>query len=401
MTPATVYVGLVGAEAELLMTGRRLRAWLCLGASDTVFPRAVYEDLYAGKIIRPGGLTVVDAGGQTTYQALEFPAVVGIQMPSGGVVVAHISARVSDEILEPTIGRDVLGVLGMRLVQAGDDLPILESYGWQAFERDVADLYRALGARVLLDVGLAGFQVDILVIEATPSGQTVRCAVECKYYSRPVSSRTVNDFARVVATLRDAGLVDRGVIVTSSGFSRQAREVGAATGLELITLEDLRRAVADHSQQPQTRTPVPAPPPVPPGPHRRSPRVFVIMPFDEALQDVYHLGIREVAVGLGASCERADEMQYVGGVIQKIEASIDEAEVVVAEVTEANRNVDYEVGFAHGRNRPVVLLTQRTDHIPFDLRNYRHVVYSSIMDLRTKLEPLLRALFRSGADDCS
>jgi len=60
--------------------------------------------------------------------------------------------------------------------------------GWE-FERSVAAAYRTLGAQVKHDVSIAGNQLDLLVLERTPSGSGVRIAVECKVYGRPVALR--------------------------------------------------------------------------------------------------------------------------------------------------------------------------------------------------------------------
>jgi len=46
-----------------------------------------------------------------------------------------------------------------------------------SFEREVASLYRALGAQVELDRGLAGNQIDLLVTERTPAGSDIKVAV--------------------------------------------------------------------------------------------------------------------------------------------------------------------------------------------------------------------------------
>ena len=57
--------------------------------------------------------------------------------------------------------------------------------GYQ-FEREVAAIYRALGAKVEVDVGLAGSQIDIVLKEQTLTSSDVTVAVECKSTERPV-----------------------------------------------------------------------------------------------------------------------------------------------------------------------------------------------------------------------
>lgn len=56
-------------------------------------------------------------------------------------------------------------------------------------------------------------------------------------------------------------------------------------------------------------------------------------------------------------------------------------------MSERNTNVYYEVGYAHGIGKPVVLVTKATEDIPFDLRHYPHVVHGgSLTTLKAELE---------------
>jgi hypothetical protein len=50
-----------------------------------------------------------------------------------------------------------------------------------------------------------------------------------------------------------------------------------------------------------------------------------------------------------------------------------------------NPNVFYEVGYAHAKNKLCILLTKNASDIPFDLKHHRHIVYSSVKDLKIKL----------------
>lgn len=111
---------------------------------------------------------------------------------------------------------------------------------------------------------------------------------------------------------------------------------------------------------------------------------FVLMPFDTAFNDIYKLGIKEPATTLGILAERVDEQMFQEGILERIYRQIELADLVVADMTGQNPNVFYEVGYAHAKGKLCVLLTQRTEDIPFDLKHHRHIVYgSSIGVLRT------------------
>ena len=124
---------------------------------------------------------------------------------------------------------------------------------------------------------------------------------------------------------------------------------------------------------------------------REQPFVFVIMPFDPDWTDHYELGIKPACEAAGATCARVDDQIFLENILERIYAEIERADLVVAEMTNRNPNVFYETGYAHGLAKPVLLLTKTADDIPFDLRQYPHVVYGgSITTLKQKLEERVR-----------
>jgi hypothetical protein len=103
---------------------------------------------------------------------------------------------------------------------------------------------------------------------------------------------------------------------------------------------------------------------------------FVLMPFSEDFDDIYNYGIKESCKAAGTYCERVDEQIYQNTILERIYTQIAKADLIIADMTGRNPNVFYEVGFAHALNKPTILLTQNTDDIPFDLKNYPHIIYS-------------------------
>jgi hypothetical protein len=113
-------------------------------------------------------------------------------------------------------------------------------------ERQVADAYRAMGARkVEHDVELAGHQIDVYVEMETADRALHRIAVEAKDYSKPVGIEIVAGFAAVVSGLRTLKLVDEGVIVSAAGFSRPARNAAKEHGLRLLEPADLEAMLGE------------------------------------------------------------------------------------------------------------------------------------------------------------
>jgi Hypothetical protein (DUF2513)/Restriction endonuclease len=277
------------------------------------------------------------------------------------------------------------------LVSAVGPQPDAAQRGYQ-FERDVAAIYRALGARVEQDTVLAGNQIDIFIEEQTSSGTRLRTAVECKAYSRPVGVDVVNQFASLIALLKQRGMVDRGAIVTSQGFTPQARAAGKDL-LELLEITDLRQRVQGKTSELRAAE-------VEIDAARRKagesvlqpPRIFVLMPFASEFGDVYLLGIREVAEKLGFAVDRADDIEHNENILDVIQGHIRQCDVVIADMSSRNANVFYEIGFAHALERPTILLCRKAETVPFDLQSVNYIAYGSIVDLRDRLERRLKSL---------
>lgn len=114
--------------------------------------------------------------------------------------------------------------------------------------------------------------------------------------------------------------------------------------------------------------------------------MVVLMPSAKRFDERYTLGVKEPLEGIGVSCERVEELDFTGDIMEKIFDLIGEATLIVADMTGRNPNVFYEVGYAHGIGKPVVLLTEKVDDVPFDLQGQRHIIYGrSIVRLREEL----------------
>src|ERR1700687_1738093 len=104
---------------------------------------------------------------------------------------------------------------------------------------------------------------------------------------------------------------------------------------------------------------------------------FVMMPFgswfDRYYQEVYIPAIKD------AGCEpvRADELFSTGSVVEQIWEQIGKARVLLADLTDKNANVFYELGLAHAAKKPVVLTAAKVEDVPFDLRHLRVIVYET------------------------
>jgi hypothetical protein len=128
---------------------------------------------------------------------------------------------------------------------------------------------------------------------------------------------------------------------------------------------------------------------------------FVLLPLSEPFKTIYAEAVEPVAAELGISCGHAGGIVGPGRIMKDIYSSITHAQVIVAELTGRNPNVFYELGIAHEQRKQVVLLTQKIEDVPFDIRDLRVVIYdwdeaapdsaAIIESLRPHLEEALRA----------
>ena len=266
---------------------------------------------------------------------------------------------------------------------------------WKGFEKEVANLYRKLGLRVHRNVNLSGNQIDVLLEENTPSGKTLRTIVECKYYQKAVGIQEVRELISVFDFSKSVGEAEHAVLVSSAGFTKDAYLVARAAGIELLEIEDLHaRAhslkksgkkpakVAHVEVETEKEKPL----------RKHSKTAFVIMPFKDEYRDIYMLGIRETFARHGYVCLRGDELQFTGRIMDKILDSIKGSDFILAEVTEHNPNVYYELGIAHAYEKPVILCTKDVTRAPFDISDLIHIAYRDIVDLREKLSHRLESL---------
>jgi hypothetical protein len=101
------------------------------------------------------------------------------------------------------------------------------------------------------------------------------------------------------------------------------------------------------------------------------------MPFCEEFTDVYKHLIYDCLQTAGYNVKRADDIKSQNNILGDIIGGIVNSDLIVADLTGANPNVYYELGIAHALNRNVILITQEIEELPFDLRSYRVVGYST------------------------
>ena len=122
---------------------------------------------------------------------------------------------------------------------------------------------------------------------------------------------------------------------------------------------------------------------------------FVLMPFREELRPVYEDHISKVCRDLGISVTRADQIFSVSPIMEDIREAVLTARYIIADLTDVNPNVFYELGICHALRKKVILVTQESQ-VPFDVRHIRHIKYQytprGMQEFEASLRKTLEAL---------
>jgi len=109
--------------------------------------------------------------------------------------------------------------------------------------------------------------------------------------------------------------------------------------------------------------------------------------------------IDPVAIKMGYRTIRADEIPRPGTITNQIVEHLFNDDLVIADMTEMNPNVFYELAVRHAVRKPVILMAAIGDRIPFDLAAQRVIFYDLDPDniVRAK-EELTRQISEVNSD---
>lgn len=124
--------------------------------------------------------------------------------------------------------------------------------------------------------------------------------------------------------------------------------------------------------------------------------VFVVMKFSEKYKSLYAEAIKPVTKKFQLRAYHAGEVFGPGLILNDIVRGIITSKIVIAEITPANKNVFYELGYAHALKKTTILLAEKGKKLPFDISGYRCLFYEHSKkgkkQVREDLKKHLRAI---------
>jgi hypothetical protein len=116
----------------------------------------------------------------------------------------------------------------------------------------------------------------------------------------------------------------------------------------------------------------------------QKPVCFVVMPFGkegtetrERFNRTYEYIIKKPICEAGYSCIRGDEIPGTENIVDMLKSQLVKAALVIADLSDKNANVFYELGFRHALNKPTITISDADEltGLPFNISHYRTISY--------------------------
>jgi uridine kinase len=122
-------------------------------------------------------------------------------------------------------------------------------------------------------------------------------------------------------------------------------------------------------------------------------RCFIIMSFDQRYDHVYASAIKPAVDEAGFECFRIDQNTAPMNIPHTIVQEIISSRLIIADISEPNPNVFYELGISHSVGNKTIIISQNLAHLPFDLKTEFTLGYADTKDgLRLLYFELVRAI---------
>jgi len=130
--------------------------------------------------------------------------------------------------------------------------------------------------------------------------------------------------------------------------------------------------------------------------------VIVIMSYADRpdLIDAYD-SFLQVTEELGYDCDRVTEENVQGRIVPEILSRIERAAFAIVDLTDLRPNVFYELGYADGLKKKVVVTAKQGTDLPFDVKDVPTIFWESQKKLKDDLKARIRSIIKTGVGTAS
>lgn len=142
-------------------------------------------------------------------------------------------------------------------------------------------------------------------------------------------------------------------------------------------------------------------------------KCFVVSPIgDEGsairinADKLYKYVIKPVCGMCGFEAIRVDQLNDANSITQTIIEFLEDAELVIADITEHNPNVFYEIGYRTRTKKPIIHLKAKSERLPFDINTIRTFEYDltdldSVEEIKDRLAQTIKSFDFSSYEEVS
>ena len=121
-------------------------------------------------------------------------------------------------------------------------------------------------------------------------------------------------------------------------------------------------------------------------------------PIRRHIDGIYDAAIVPVLEHFGYTPEIPHRISMPGSINKQIIKKIYDSDLVLANLTDINPNVMYELALRHCFNKPAIMIAEEGTDLPFDINNERTIFYINdargILDLKNKLKKAVEEILK-------
>ena len=103
---------------------------------------------------------------------------------------------------------------------------------------------------------------------------------------------------------------------------------------------------------------------------------LVVMPLEAYWSESIWMHIQDTLGAMGFASKRTGSL-YIENRLEDTWMALNEAEVIIADLTYKHPDVFYKLGIAHTLGKPLLLITQHARDLPNDFKHHTHIVYDN------------------------